>query len=91
MQSSISSKDDAADCVEMSAEFQLHQHAVDLIGLGGEVFEEQDRACGLDLVGRAERGDQDRQASAVQDAFRFAFDKGGDFLVKRNIPRDGFR
>ncbi len=58
-------EDDAADLVETTGQLQLHQHAVDLKGLGGNVFEEQNRAGGFDFVGRAERRDQDRETSAV--------------------------
>ena len=46
------SEDDAAHGVEMSSKFQLHQHAIDLIRLGGNVFEEEDSAGGFDLLGR---------------------------------------
>src|ERR1700690_2791582 len=59
-------EDNTSYFVELSRQLQLHQHAVDLKGLGGDIFEKQDCACGLKFVGRAERCRQDREASAVQ-------------------------
>jgi len=59
----------------VSGQFQLHQHAVDLEGLGGDVFDEEDGARGSNLVQRAERCGQHGEASAVEDSLGFACDQ----------------
>src|SRR5580658_8074119 len=59
------SEDDAAHIVEMAANFQLHQHAIDLKRLGGDIFQEQNLTGRLDVAGRTERSHQDRKASTV--------------------------
>src|ERR1017187_4874822 len=66
------SEDNATYVVELAGQFQLHQHAVNLKGLGGEIFEKQNFAFGLDLVGRAERSGKDGKASAIENALGFA-------------------
>src|ERR1700740_2255810 len=83
------SKDDAVDGIEMSAEFQLHQHAIDLKGLGGDVLEKQNGTGSFDRVGRTQGRDQDRKTPAVQDAFGFTLGERNDFGIQRNIPRRG--
>src|SRR5450631_832129 len=81
------SEDNATYVVEMAGQFQLHQHAVDLKGLGGEIFEKQKFAVGLDLVGSAERSDEDGKASAIENALGFAFAQSADIRPQRHVPR----
>ncbi len=68
-------KDDAAHALQLSRELQLHQHAVDLVGLGGDVFQEKQLAFGFRFVGRAQRGDQDRKTSAIEHTLAFSGDE----------------
>ena len=42
-------EDDAADAFELAGVAQLPEHAIDLIGLGAGVFEEEQLAFGLRL------------------------------------------
>ena len=58
-------------------------------GLAGEVFQEKDGALCFDLVGRAERCNEDREASAIERAFGFSVDNGGYAVVQGNIPCAG--
>src|SRR5450631_517024 len=80
------SEDNATYVVEMAGQFQLHQHAVDLKGLGSNILQKQNCAFGLDLVGRAERSDQDGKASAIENALGFAFDQSVDIRPQRHVP-----
>src|SRR5271169_3061923 len=85
------SEDDAANALKVTGQFQLHQHAVDLKGLGDDVFDKQNRTCGLNFVGRAQGCDQDRQASTVQDSFGIAVDDPTDTGAQSHIPRSRAR
>src|SRR5436305_7096209 len=52
-------EDQATDVLQFACEFQLHQHAIDLVGFGAYIFHEQDGLIRLDFVVGAERGDKD--------------------------------
>ena len=61
-------EDDAAHAVEFAGVAQLPQHAIDLIGLRADVFEEEKLAFGRGLPRRAEQRNENAEASAVERA-----------------------
>ena len=71
-------EDDAPHSVEFAGKFQLHQHAVDLVGLGRHVFQKQNAVFGLEFVSRAERRSQNRKASAAEHSVGRAGDERPD-------------
>src|SRR5581483_10023362 len=60
---------------QFAGEFELHQHAIDLVRLGSNILEEQDCARGSNLVRSAKGSDENGKAAAVQDAFRLPLAK----------------
>ena len=60
------------DAVELARQAQLGQHAVDLVGLGVGILEEEEAAVAVNLPRRAERGGDQRQAAAGDAAGRAA-------------------
>ena len=71
-------KNNSAHPVKLPGQLQLHEHTINLIRFGGEILQKQNCAVRLNLVGRAQRSHQNREASAVQNPFRRAFDQSAD-------------
>ncbi len=66
-------EDDAADVVELAGEAEVVEHAVPLVGLGVDVFEEEDGGFGeVEGVGGAEGFGEDGEAAAEETAFGVA-------------------
>ena len=80
-------EDDSAHAVQFAAELQLHEHAVDLVGLGVDVLEEEDLVPGLDFIRRAQRGHQNGEASAIELALGAAGHQR-DQILARFDPRN---
>ena len=59
-------EDDGFYAVEFFGLFELPEHAVDLVGLGADVFEEEDFVFGLGFEGGAEERDENAEAAAVE-------------------------
>ena len=63
-------KDDAGDSIQLASFAQLPEHAVDLVRLRCQVFEEEELAFSGWLPGRAEQGNENTEAAAVKRATR---------------------
>ena len=61
-------EDDAAHALHLAGLAQLPEHAVDLIGLGADIFKEEQLAFGLRLVGGAQQSHENAQAAAIECA-----------------------
>src|SRR5579883_2739380 len=68
------SKNDSANTVELARE--LHVHAINLVGLGCNVFYEEDLPFLLKLILCSDGGSKQRQTTAVQDPFTTSADDG---------------
>ena len=62
-------ENDAVNAIELSGLFQMRDHPVDLIRLGVQILENENRILGVDFVLRAESRDDERQTSADQTPF----------------------
>ena len=51
---------------------QLPEHAIYLVGLGAGVFKKEQLVLGLRFPFRAQQRDQNAEAAAVENAFRYA-------------------
>ena len=74
VQSSISPKMMALTPSSFFGLLELPEHSIDLVGLGADVFEEEDLVFGLWFEGGTEEGEEDREASAIEGA---AYGKAG--------------
>src|SRR6476646_7498932 len=68
-------KDNASNLGQFSRQLQLHEHAVNLVRLGGDVFEKQDGVGSANFIRRAQRSHKNGEASAVENSFRGTFAK----------------
>src|SRR5579863_4959665 len=75
-------EDETAHAFEFSGEQQVAEHAIDLVGLRTDVFEEKQLAFGARRVGRAERGGEQAQAASVERAAGVTCAEDADSLLR---------
>jgi len=75
-------EDDAAEARELAGGAQLPQHAVNLIGLGANVLQEEQCAFGARLPERASSETKNAQASAIESSL-YCFPRGAGFKTRR--------
>src|SRR5689334_1984475 len=62
-------EDNAANLVKLAGIFKLHEHAIDLIWLRGDIFKKEDSVFRLDLVRGSQRCNQHRKAATIELPF----------------------
>jgi hypothetical protein len=81
------SEDDAGDVLELTGETEVVEHAVPLVGLGVDIFEEEDGGLGkVKGVGSAERFDEDGEAAAEETALGVAGTEGAEAVGGVDAP-----
>ena len=60
---------DALDVFQLSGLLELREHAIDLIGLGVQIFQHQDGIDGIDLVSSSQSRHNQRKTPARQTSF----------------------
>src|SRR5438046_8795020 len=65
-------ENDTADTFEFSGLFQMGRHAIDLLGFGIYMLNDEDRVLGMDFVFRSQSRHQKRQASPHEPSFPVA-------------------
>src|SRR5205823_14412402 len=63
-------EDYPAHRVKLAGQLQLHKDAINPVRLFAQVLQEEDPVISTEFIGRAERGGQDGETSAVESALR---------------------
>ena len=63
-------EDYPAHRVKLAGQLQLHKHAINPVRLFAQVLQEEDPVISTEFIRRAERGGQDGETSAVENALR---------------------
>src|SRR5215475_12889884 len=80
------SKENTSNFLKLARISKLHEHAIDLIGLGGDIFEKEDGVFSVYLIGRSERGGQHGKTSTIELRFGSSLLQWLEFRSLEDLP-----